>query len=186
MDSWATDAHKFLNVPYDSGIVLTRHPRAHRRAMAVHAPYLPSGNIGSTPSPGVFSPELSRRARGFALWAALRQLGGEGLDALVRRCVSHARRFAEEVQRTSGLSVQNEVVFNQVVLGAQPSPGAERDVFTRGFVQAIQRDGTCYPTPTIWRGFPAVRFSFINADTTEADVVRSAEAVSRVYRMLAG
>jgi glutamate/tyrosine decarboxylase-like PLP-dependent enzyme len=182
-DSWATDAHKFLNVPYDCGVVLTRHPKAHRRALAVQGAYLSSGAHGKTPNPGAYAPELSRRARGFALWAALRQLGGEGVSALVTRTVSLAQRLARELTQTPGLEVQNDVVFNQVVVSADGG-AADARAFTRDFALAIQREGTCYATPTLWRGAPGLRFSVINAATTEDDIVRSARAVSAVYRSL--
>lgn len=183
-DSWATDAHKFLNVPYDSGIVLTRHPRAHRRAMAVHGAYLPSGMSSTAPNPGAFTPELSRRARGFVLWAALRELGRRGLDELIARCARLARLFARELALEARLHVLNDVALNQVVVRAEPPAAGDDEVFTRDFVLAVQRDGTCYPTPTLWRGWPAVRFSIINATTTEADIERSARAVRRIYAEL--
>jgi glutamate/tyrosine decarboxylase-like PLP-dependent enzyme len=185
-DSWATDAHKFLNVPYDCGIVLTRHPRAHRRAMAVHGAYLASGNPGTPPNPGAFTPELSRRARGFALWAALRQLGAEGLDALVTGSVTRARLLASELFRTPGLRVVNQVVFNQGVVRAEPPEGVDAAEWTQKLVLGIQREGTCYTTPTVWRGSPALRFSVINADTSSDDILRSAHAVSQVYTSMRG
>lgn len=182
-DSWATDAHKFLNVPYDCGIVFTSHPRAHRRALAVHGAYLSSGAEAALPSPGTYAPELSRRARGFALWAALRELGRDGVEALVARSVALAQQLARELAQAPGLSIANEVVFNQVVLSADPGPRDARE-FTRELVLAIQREGTCYATPTLWRGAPGIRFSVINAGTTDADISRSARAVAEVYRAL--
>lgn len=180
-DSWATDGHKFLNLPYDSGIVLTRHPRAQRRAMALHAAYLSSGSSSALHNPGALVPELSRRARGFVLWAALRQLGRRGVDELVTRCCTLARELATSFAAVSGLSVLNDVVYNQVVLRAEPAQGGAPDAFVRDLVVAIQREGTCYPTPTVWRGSPALRFSVSNAETTSADIARSAAAVARVY-----
>jgi glutamate/tyrosine decarboxylase-like PLP-dependent enzyme len=180
-DSWATDGHKLLNLPYDSGIVLTRHPRAQRRAMAVHGAYLSSGNASVTENPGALVPELSRRARGFVLWAALRQLGRRGVEALVTRSVEQARRLADELGAVAGLSVLNDVVYNQVVVGAQPAAGQAPDAFTRELVVAIQAEGTCYPTPTVWRGAPALRFAISNAGTELDDIVASAAAVARVY-----
>jgi glutamate/tyrosine decarboxylase-like PLP-dependent enzyme len=185
-DSWATDGHKFLNLPYDSGIVLSRHPRAQRRAMAVHGAYLSSGSTSATQNPGALVPELSRRARGFVLWSALRQLGKQGVEQLVTGCVEHARRLSLELARVPGLSVLNDVVFNQVVVRAEPPRGAAADVFTHELAVAVQREGTCYPTPTIWRGAPALRFSVSNADTGEGDIVASAAAVGRVYDSLVG
>jgi glutamate/tyrosine decarboxylase-like PLP-dependent enzyme len=168
-------------VPYDSGIVLTRHPRAHRRTMAVHGAYLSSGSGVEATTPGAFAPELSRRARGFVLWAALRQLGRSGLDDLVTRSAELARLLGSELEKTAGLNVLNDIVFNQVVMRATPPGSVPALDFTRDLVLAIQADGTCYATPTIWRGVPAVRFSVINAATRAADIVESARAVSRVY-----
>jgi glutamate/tyrosine decarboxylase-like PLP-dependent enzyme len=183
-DSWATDGHKLLNLPYDSGIVLTRHPRAQRRAMAVHAAYLSSGSPSVTENPGALVPELSRRARGFVLWSALRQLGRRGVDEIVTRSVEQAQRLARELDAIAGLSVLNQVVFNQVVVGAEPARGRAPDVFTRELVVAIQAEGTCYPTPTVWRGAPALRFSISNASTELDDITASAAAVARVYAAL--
>jgi glutamate/tyrosine decarboxylase-like PLP-dependent enzyme len=185
-DSWATDGHKFLNVPYDCGIVLTRHPRAHRRAMAVHGAYLSSGGATGSPAPSAFAPDLSRRARGFALWAALRELGRSGVEELVSRSVRHARLLGTELEKVPGLTVQNELVFNQVVLRAEPPSSVASADFTRELALGIQIEGTCYATPTVWRGAPALRFSVINADTSADDILRSAAAVGRVYRQLRG
>jgi glutamate/tyrosine decarboxylase-like PLP-dependent enzyme len=185
-DSWATDGHKFLNLPYDSGIVLTRHPRAQRRAMAVHAAYLSSGSPRTLQNPGALVPELSRRARGFVLWAALRQLGRRGVDDLITRSCTLARELATAFGKVPSFSVLNEVVYNQVVLRPEPPPGALPEAFVSQLVVAIQREGTCYPTPTIWRGTPALRFSVSNADTTSADIARSALAVANVYAGLRG
>jgi glutamate/tyrosine decarboxylase-like PLP-dependent enzyme len=183
-DSWATDGHKFLNLPYDSGIVLTRHPRVQRRSMAVHGAYLSSGSPSTLQNPGALVPELSRRARGFVLWAALRQLGRVGVEALVERCAELARLLASELAKIDGLWVLNQVDFNQVVVRAQPGADASPEQFTRELAVAVQREGTCYPTPTIWRGAPALRFSVSNAETTSADVLDSARAVDRVYAEL--
>jgi glutamate/tyrosine decarboxylase-like PLP-dependent enzyme len=179
-DSWATDAHKFLNVPYDCGIALTRHRRAHRRAMAIRGSYLSSGAEPGA-NPGVFVPELSRRARGFALWAALRQLGSRGLDELVTRCSELARLLAEKLRSARRISILNDVVFNQVVVKLGAPPGSDAKEWTRRMALAIQMEGTCYPTPTLWRATPALRFSVINCDTTPVDIARSAAAVIRVY-----
>jgi glutamate/tyrosine decarboxylase-like PLP-dependent enzyme len=180
-DSWATDAHKFLNVPYDCGIVLTRHPKAHRRAMAIHGSYLSSGAESMGANPGVFAPELSRRARGFVLWAALRQLGSEGLDALVTRSCELARLLAEKLGAARGMTILNDVVFNQVVVQLSAPPGCDAKEWTSRMALAIQSEGTCYPTPTLWRATPALRFSIVNSDTTADDIARTAAAVVKVY-----
>ncbi|HEU4583766.1 MAG TPA: pyridoxal-dependent decarboxylase [Polyangiaceae bacterium] len=183
-DSWATDAHKTLNVPYDSGIVLTRHPEAQRRALALQAAYLASGSAATLPNPGALTPELSRRARSFALWAALRELGRSGVDALVTRCAALARQLARALSAVEGLRVQNDVVFNQVVLGLEAPAALTPHDAVRELCAALQGEGTCYATPTLWRGSPALRFSVVNAYTNERDIERSADAVRRVYEEL--
>jgi glutamate/tyrosine decarboxylase-like PLP-dependent enzyme len=184
-DSWATDGHKLLNLPYDAGIVLTRHPRAQRRAMAVHGAYLSSGSASAVHNPGALVPELSRRARGFVLWSALRHLGRHGVEDLVTRLVDHARRLGAALGAVPGLTVLNQVVYNQVVVRAEPKRGCAPDVFASELAVAIQAEGTCYPTPTIWRGAPALRFSVCNADTSGEDILASARAVARVYTAMA-
>jgi glutamate/tyrosine decarboxylase-like PLP-dependent enzyme len=173
-----------LNVPYDSGLALTRHPHAQRRALAIGGAYLSSGSALTLPNPGAYSPELSRRARGFALWAALRGLGRSGVAGLVARCAERARQLATELGATPGLRVLNDVVFNQVVLAAETPAGVPPQDWTREFAFRVQCEGTCYSTPTLWRGVPALRFSVVNADTAESDISSSAEAVRRVYAEL--
>jgi len=180
-DSWATDAHKFLNVPYDCGIALTRHPRAHRRAMAIRGSYLSSGAEGAGANPATFAPELSRRARGFVLWAALRQLGRKGLEELVEGCCELARLLADTLRSARGMTILNDVVFNQVVVKLEPPPGCEPKEWTQRMASAIHAEGACYPTPTIWRATPALRFSVVNWTTTSGDIARSAAAVINVY-----
>jgi glutamate/tyrosine decarboxylase-like PLP-dependent enzyme len=154
--------------------------------MAVHGAYLSSGSGSTLPSPGALVPELSRRARGFVVWAALRQLGRSGVDGLVTRCCAHARALARAFAIVPGLSVLNDVVFNQVVVRPEPPGGVAPDVFVPRLVVAIQREGTCFPTPSVWRGTPALRFAVSNADTTAVDIERSAAAVARVYAGLLG
>jgi glutamate/tyrosine decarboxylase-like PLP-dependent enzyme len=178
-DSWATDAHKVLNVPYDSGIALCREPRSLRRAMEIGGAYLDSGQPRTTFQPGLLSPELSRRARGFALWAALRQLGETGVSELVARYADNARHFARALDGRAGLRVLNEVVFNQVVVRVEAPNGAELATTTR-VVRGLQTEGSCYATPSYWHGKPVIRFSFCNASTTEGDAQRMADALVRV------
>ena len=178
-DSWATDAHKVLNVPYDSGIALCREPRALRRAMEIGGAYLDSGQPRATFQPGLLSPELSRRARCFALWAALRQLGNGGVSQLVQRYAENARCFARALDGSPHVRVLNDVCFNQVVVQATAPNGSEPAAWTSRIVRALQADGTCYATPSIWHGCPVIRFSFCNATTTAADARRMAEALMR-------
>lgn len=183
-DSWATDAHKVLNVPYDAGIVLCREPRSLRRAMDIGGAYLDSGQQRTTFQPGLLSPELSRRARGFALWAAVRQLGTNGVSELVARYAENARSFTRAISGQAGLRVLNEVCFNQVVVLPEAPSGSERAAWTTRVVRALQAEGTCYATPSYWHGGPVLRFSFCNASTTEADVRSMADALVRVVTSL--
>jgi len=174
-DSWATDAHKWLNVPYDSGLVFVRDAAALRGAMSVAAPYLPQG---AAREPGDYTPEASRRARAVEVWAALRSLGRTGVAELVERTCRHAARFADGL-RAAGIEVLNDVVLNQVVA----SFGDEAR--NRAVLAAIAADGTCWFGPTVWRGRAAVRISVSSWATTEEDVERSLAAVRRVVAALA-
>jgi glutamate/tyrosine decarboxylase-like PLP-dependent enzyme len=185
-DSWATDAHKVLNVPYDSGIALCREPHLLRRAMDIGGAYLESGQPRTTFQPGLLSPELSRRARGFALWAALRQLGETGVSDLVARYAENARCFSRAISGRAGLRVLNEVCFNQVVVQPDAPSGVEPTAWTTRVVRALQSEGTCYATPSYWHGRPVIRFSFCNASTTEDDARRMADALARVVEGEAG
>jgi glutamate/tyrosine decarboxylase-like PLP-dependent enzyme len=179
-DSWATDAHKVLNVPYDSGIALCREPRTLRRAMEIGGAYLGSGQPRTTFQPGLLSPELSRRSRGFALWAALRQLGESGVSEMVTRYAENARCFAHALRGQAGLRVLNDVCFNQVVVQVDAKAGSDAAAWTTGVVRGLQAEGTCYATPSYWHGRPVIRFSFCNASTTEGDALRMADALVRV------
>ncbi len=169
-DSWATDAHKYLNTPYDSGLAFVRYPHVLQAAMAVSASYLPSS---STRDPANFTPELSRRARGVEVWAALHSLGRSGLADLVERTCRYAARLAEGLQ-AAGYTILNEVVLNQVLV---MFGDAER---TRRVITGIQQDGTCWCGGTIWQGQTAMRISVSSWATTEADVDRSLQAMIRV------
>jgi glutamate/tyrosine decarboxylase-like PLP-dependent enzyme len=169
-DSWSLDAHKWLNVPYDSGIALCRHPDALRAAMTAQAPYLVQG-AGREPSQ--FTPELSRRARGIEVWAALASLGRDGLADLVERCCRHAARFADGL-RAAGHEVLNDVVLNQVLVRFGD------DARTRRVIADVQADGTCWCGGTEWDGQAAMRISVSSWATTAADVERSLEAILRL------
>lgn len=172
-DSWATDAHKWLNVPYDSGIAFVRDPDHLRAAMAITAEYLPTETTNRNPSD--YTPELSRRARGVEVWAALRQLGRAGLAELVERCCRHARRFGEGL-REAGYEVLNDVVLNQVLVSFGDAETTLR------VIEAIQDDGTCWCGGTEWQGRTAMRISVSSWATTTADVERSLEAMIRLAR----
>jgi glutamate/tyrosine decarboxylase-like PLP-dependent enzyme len=168
-DSWATDAHKWLNVPYDSGLALVRDGAALRAAMGVTAAYLPQA---ARRDPADYTPELSRRARGVEVWAALRALGRTGLAALVEQSCRHARRFAEGLA-AAGHRVLNEVVLNQVLVSF-----GDRDS-TRRVIAAIQADGTCWCGGTVWQEQTAMRISISSWATTDDDVERSLRAMLR-------
>lgn len=169
-DSWATDAHKWLNVPYDCGIAMVRDADALRASMAITAEYLPTE--GPHRNPCDYTPELSRRARGVEIWAALRSLGRQGLSEMIERNCRQARRFAERL-RAAGFEVLNEVVLNQVLV---KFGDAER---TRRAIAAIQADGTCWAGITVWQGHTAMRISVCNWATTDEDVERSVDAMIR-------
>lgn len=171
-DSWATDAHKWPNVSYDSGIVMVRNGAALRAAMTLNAAYLESG---SRREPMHHTPDASRRARGVELWAALKSLGRSGLCALIERTCAHAQRFAAGL-RDAGFEVLNEVVINQVLV----SFGSAE--ITREVIRRIQEEGTCWCGATVWQGKTAMRISVSSWATTEADVERSLEAIVRMAR----
>ena len=171
-DSWATDAHKWLNVPYDSGLALVRDDAALRAAMGISAAYLPEAGARD---PADSTPELSRRARGVEVWAALRNLGRSGLADLVERTCRHAERFADGLSAASH-QVLNDVVLNQVLVSFGD------DERTRRVIAGLQADGTCWCGGTVWQGKTAMRISVSSWATTEDDVERSLAAMLRVAR----
>ena len=170
-DSWATDAHKWLNVPYDSGLAFVRDAEALRAAMAITADYLPTASDFRNPSD--YTPELSRRARGVEIWAALRGLGRQGVAELVERNCRQARRFAEGL-RAAGFEILNEIVLNQVLVAFGDAAETQR------VIAALQAEGTCWCGGTVWQGRAAMRISVSCWATTDADVERSLEAMCRV------
>jgi glutamate/tyrosine decarboxylase-like PLP-dependent enzyme len=171
-DSWATDAHKWLNVNYDNGIVMVRDGMALRRAMTISAAYLQGGALRE---PMNHVPEASRRARGVELWAALKSLGREGLRDLVERTCRFAEQFAERF-RLAGFAILNDVVANQVLVSFGSAEA------TQEVIRRVQDEGTCWCGGTVWRGKTAMRISVSSWATTEADVEKSAEAILRIAR----
>ncbi|MGB8473528.1 MAG: aminotransferase class V-fold PLP-dependent enzyme [Candidatus Acidiferrum sp.] len=171
-DSWATDAHKWPNVSYDSGIVLVKKGMALRAAMTMTAAYL---EAGARREPMYHTPEASRKARGVELWAALKALGREGLCSLVERTCAHAQRFAEGL-RDAGFEVLNDVVINQLLVSFGGSEATQK------VIRAVQEDGTCWCGGTTWQGKSAMRISVSSWATTEADVETSLKAIVRVAR----
>jgi glutamate/tyrosine decarboxylase-like PLP-dependent enzyme len=173
-DSWATDAHKWLNVPYDSGVAIVRDRTAHAAAMNsfAGAEYIPQPQHDERYE-AEWVPEFSRRARGFPIYAALRELGRGGVAELVERCCDCARLMAEELARDSRATVLNDVVLNQVLVRFV-SDGAN---VTDDVIDGVQREGTCWMSGTTWDGEPAMRISVSNWRTAEDDIRRSAEAI---------
>jgi glutamate/tyrosine decarboxylase-like PLP-dependent enzyme len=171
-DSWATDAHKWPNVGYDSGLAIVKDGAALRASMGIAAAYL---EPGSQREPMHYTPEASRRARGVELWAALKSLGRSGLRELIERTCAHAQQFAQGL-REGGFDVLNDVVINQVLV----SFGAPE--LTREVIRRVQEDGTCWCGGTIWQGKTAMRISVSSWATTERDVERSLRAIARIAR----
>ena len=171
-DSWATDAHKWLNVPYDSGLAFVRNSEHLNRAMSLTAAYLPQG---AHREPSQYTPELSRRARGVEIWAALRSLGRSGLAELIERTCRHARRFAKGL-RANGYEILNDVELNQVLVSF--GDGEK----TRRVIERIQSDGVCWCGGTVWQDRVAMRISISSWATTDDDVGRSLDAILRAAR----
>jgi glutamate/tyrosine decarboxylase-like PLP-dependent enzyme len=169
-DSWTVDCHKWLNVPYDSGLALVRHPEHLRAAMAFGAAYLPAAEKRE---PAHYVPESSRRARGIEVWAALRSLGREGLAAMIERNCRLAARFADGL-RNASYSVLNEVVLNQLLVSFG------EDEITKRVIAEVQNDGVCWCGGTEWHGRAAMRISVSSWKTTEHDVDRSLAAIIRI------
>jgi glutamate/tyrosine decarboxylase-like PLP-dependent enzyme len=173
-DSWTTDAHKWLNVPYDSGIVLCAHPESHRRAMTVQAEYLIQDQGDRRVRDQVdWVPEFSRRARGFAVYAALRSLGRQGLVELVERGCAQARRFADKITELAGVRVLNDVVLNQVLFCF------EDDETTDRVLASVQASGDVWLSGTTWNGRKAIRVSVSNWQTGDEETDLAVEAFRR-------
>ncbi len=179
-DSWGVDGHKWLQTPHDSAYAIVRDAEAHRRAMLIAASYLPEGKERH---PADYVPELSRRARGFATWAMIKSLGREGIAAMVSRHCAQARRMAARLSAEFDVEILNEVVLNQVAvrLGADME-GAVSDALTERTIARIQRDGVCFVGGANWRGRQIVRVSVISANTTDADIDASADAILSAWR----
>jgi glutamate/tyrosine decarboxylase-like PLP-dependent enzyme len=175
-DSWTTDAHKWLNVPYDSGLAIVRHPAPHRAAMSLHASYLVRGEdeerVGMD-----WVPESSRRGRVIPLYALCRALGREGIRRMVLRNCTLAQRMAAALRRERGVQILNDVVLNQVLVRFGDS-----DDTTRAVIARVQADGTCWAGGARWQGRDVMRISVSNWSTTDADIDQSAEAILRALR----
>lgn len=172
-DSWATDGHKWLQTPFDSGFAIVRHAAAHRRAMAIGASFLPDQGY----QPSHFTPELSRRARGFSTWAVLRTFGRSGIEEMVRRHCCFARGLAETISSVDGVAVVNDVVLNQVALRF-----GDDDETTREVIRQVQDDNICFVEGGRWRGRWVMRVSVISAPLTERDMRRLGHAILSAWR----
>ncbi len=177
-DSWATDAHKWLNVPYDCGVAITRHAQDHRDSMTSAAPYLIQ-TLGAEYDAVDWTPEFSRRARGVPVYATLRALGREGVEEMLERCCQGARSFGRLLSAEPGVQVLNDVVLNQVLVRF-----GDDDALTRAVVAGVQAEGTCWLGGSIWHGRAVMRISVSNWQSSEADVSRSVEAILKVFRSL--
>jgi len=191
-DSWTTDSHKWLNVPYDSGLVFVRDRAAHHASMTLGAAYYVE-TAGGERDPYNWVAESSRRARGFTVLAALRSLGRSGLVELIERCCARARQMAARLAAEPGVTILNDVVLNQVLVrfddGGDTATGdgagseaASADALTRDVVARVQADGTCWLGGTTWHGLGAMRVSVSSWKTTESDVDRSADAILSCLR----
>jgi len=180
-DSWSVDGHKWLQLPYDSGFAIVRDSEAHRRAMSMTASYLPPAGESEYDA-GQFVPELSRRARGFAVWAQLRALGRHGIAALVRRHCALARRLARRLASVPGVSVRNSVPLNQVIVTFGTGTLEECNELTRATVAQLQADNICLAGGADWRQHFVLRLSLIAAPLVEADVDRLAAAILAAWR----
>lgn len=179
-DSWGTDGHKWLQTPYDSGYAIVRHREAHYRAMSIAASYLPEGNERH---PADYTPELSRRARGYGTWAVIRSLGRAGIADMVSSNCALARRMASRLAQSPDIEIMNDVVLNQVAVRCGTDlDGATADALTQRAIARIQREGECFVGGAVWGGRQIIRISVINATTTEADADRSADAILRAWR----
>ena len=179
-DSWALDAHKWLNVPYDSGVAIVRAGEGMRAAMTSSASYL----VRSTGLRDAvdYVPEFSRRGRGVPVYAVLRALGRSGVAELVDRCSALARRFAEGLRRGRGVQVLNEVALNQVLVRFEPPGGGDADAFTREVIARVQEDGTCWLGGSVWKERQVMRISVSGWNTTEGDVDRTVGVILAAAR----
>jgi len=178
-DSWATDAHKWLNVGYDCGFIATRHPEAHRAAMSTTAAYLVHDPTRRDGWEWVL--DSSRRARGFALYATLRSLGRTGVRDLIEGCCSIARRMADRLAEHPGVEILNEVVLNQVLVRFTPAGPDDADGHTREVIRRVQQEGTAWMGGTTWHGQAAMRISVSNWSTTAEDADATVDAILRAH-----
>jgi glutamate/tyrosine decarboxylase-like PLP-dependent enzyme len=182
-DSWATDAHKWLQAPYDCGCAFVRDADAHRRAMTIDAGYLPPVDDEGIRDPLHYAPELSRRARGFALWTLLRTFGRRGIAAMIERHCALAQRLSRRLAAEPGIEILNEVELNQVVVRfGTHEPARRGDALTEATISRIQQAGICFALGADWRGRRAMRVSVIAWPTSAEDIDRSADSMIEAWR----
>jgi glutamate/tyrosine decarboxylase-like PLP-dependent enzyme len=181
-DSWSVDGHKWLQVPYDCGFAVVRHELAHRRAMTIAASYLPSHQAGERMGFN-YVPELSRAARGNAVWAVIKTLGRQGIAEMVERHCAVARSMAERLARESGIAILNDVVLNQIAVrfGVGRSI-AEGDDLTKRTIRQIQQDGICFAEGANWCGREIMRISVSSMETNEEDGRVSTDAMISAWQ----
>ncbi|MFP3555532.1 aminotransferase class V-fold PLP-dependent enzyme [Paraburkholderia sp. SIMBA_049] len=185
-DSWAADAHKWLQAPYETGCAFVRDAAAHRRAMSIHASYLPQADDGVR-DPVHYTPELSRRARGFALWALVRSLGRQGIAAMVERHCALARRMARRLALGPGVALLNEVELNQVIVRFGSAYDVSlADELTLRAIERIRAQGICDVRAARWQGRAVMRLSVISWATTEHDADRAADAILSAWDQVHG
>ncbi len=177
-DSWATDAHKWLNVPYDCGVAIVKHPEDHRASMTSTAAYLVQTS-GIERDAVDWVPEFSRRGRGMPVYAALRTLGRDGVEALIDRDCAGAHQMADLLRVEPGVEILNDVTLNQVLVRF-----GDNDDLTRAVVTGVQQEGTCWLGGTTWQGRAAMRVSVSHWATREDDIARSAAAIAKVWRSI--
>jgi glutamate/tyrosine decarboxylase-like PLP-dependent enzyme len=183
-DSWATDGHKWLQTPYDSGYAIVRHETAHRRAMTIAASYLPMA-ADDEHDPTHYVPELSRRARGFPTWAIIKHLGRNGISAMIDRHCEVARLMAAKLAAEPGIEILNDVVLNQIIVqfGSGETPD-RADELTRKTIARVQADGECFAGGAIWRGRQIMRLSVIGWETDVAEGSVAAEAIIKAWKIV--
>lgn len=184
-DSWVTDGHKWLQVPYDSGFAIVRDREVHQRAMTQWGSYLPSINQGDR-VPSAFVPELSRRARGIPVWAMLKTLGRSGVAELVERHCGFARQFAARLGAEPGIRIMNEVTINQVIVNFGEGAAEARKAATEAVIAKVQQGGVCWVGGAAWRGDWVMRISVSSGETTADDVDMSADAIIAAWREVRG
>ena len=171
-DSWAIDLHKWLNVPYDSGLIICKEPKTLQAALSITAAYLPDS---IEPDPYFYTPEMSRRARGVEAWAAVNALGEKGVIELIERCCAHAELFATHLKK-AGFRILNTVALNQVLVSFGDA------TLTNRIIKKIQEDGTCWCGGTVWKGTTAMRISVSSWMTTQEDIKRSADSIIKIAK----